>query len=264
MSRILLIDADIVVFRFSHVNQHAFEFDANTWGYYGDFARAKIQVQHWLDEVVRKLDATEAWLYLSDPENNWRHDLLPSYKGHRASWRKGKRPALGELPEAPGPARPMLHRPLRDWMLEELHGTFVNSLEADDLLGIALTEPHKGQERICVTADKDLRTVPGKHFNPDRGEEGVTIVDEREADYNHLYLTLVGDTADGYKGCHGVGPVNAKKLLDAECSWDTVVRAYEKSGSNEADALMHARVARVCRDTDYNPKTGEIKLWTPS
>jgi DNA polymerase-1 len=260
--RRLLIDADIVVFRFAHVNQEAHALDHDTWAYYGDLNRARDQVDRWLDDVMEKLQADEYSLFLSDTQANWRHDVLPSYKGHRASWRVGRRELLGELPADPGPQRPMLHKPLREWMFAERAAHSIPSLEADDLLGMTATHP-VGGERIIVTVDKDLRTVPGLHWNPDKADDGIVRVDEREAQYTHLFLTLVGDTSDGYKGAKGIGEVRAKKLLDAELSWKTVVDAYKKAGQTEEDALTQARVARVLRHGDYDYDTKEIRLWTP-
>jgi DNA polymerase-1 len=43
--------------------------------------------------------------------------------------------------------------------------------------------------------------------------------------------------------------------------WKIVVKAYEKAGMNEQDALQQARVARILRHGEYDKKTGEVKLW---
>jgi hypothetical protein len=69
-----------------------------------------------------------------------------------------------------------------------------------------------------------------------------------------MYQTLVGDTADGYRGCPKVGPVKAEKILDTtvwsdggKCAdvypmWPRVVAAYEKASLTEDDALVQARL----------------------
>ena len=69
----------------------------------------------------------------------------------------------------------------------------------------------------------------------------------------------MGDRADNYAGCPGVGDVTARKLLEKDCSWDTVVSAFEKVGLSEEDALVQARVARILRNTDY--KGTQVILW---
>ena len=73
--------------------------------------------------------------------------------------------------------------------------------------------------------------------------------------------TLIGDIADGYKGCPGIGAVKAKKLLDEAPVWATVKDAYEKAGLTEEDALQQARMARILRSSDY--PDGQVKLWSP-
>ena len=57
--------------------------------------------------------------------------------------------------------------------------------------------------------------------------------------------------------------VTARRLLDEDCSWKTVVSAFEKQGLSENDALTQARVARILRAEDYNFKTHKPILWTP-
>jgi 5'-3' exonuclease len=109
-----------------------------------------------------------------------------------------------------------------------------------------------------------MRTIPGAHFH--LGTRQLFTVSEAEADYNHLFQTLTGDATDGYSGCPGVGKVTAAKLLDGksyEEMWDVVVRAYKKAGLGEEEAIQQARVARICRASDFNSKTGEVILWNP-
>jgi DNA polymerase-1 len=267
--RFILCDADIPLHRFSHVNQHAIDWDESTWSYYGDLGQARVQFARWIEHVEEVLDANETVICLSDNKANWRHDVMPTYKGHRASWAVGKRPVLGELPK-PGPARPLLHAPLRAWLRDEYGAMLEPSLEADDLLGLLATKSPQGTA-IMVTADKDLRTVPGLHWNPDRAAEGLVSVSPEEADWFHLTQTLVGDATDGYKGCPGVGPKTAATILGQPArgaaaraaAWDGVVHAFERKGLTEEDALTQARVARVLRGDEYDFVTKEIQLWTP-
>lgn len=263
--RTLLIDADIPIHRFAHVNQYASKWDADTWTYFCDMGHAKAQFKTWLSELRDLLWADAVELYLSDSERNWRHGLMPEYKGHRATWQEVKLTEKGELPPPEGPQRPLLYKPLRVWALEHLGAHLVSGLEADDLLGLAATDPVRGDdERVIVTIDKDLRTVPGLHFNPDKPGSEVDTVDEKQALYNHYYLTLVGDPADGYKGCPRVGPKTAQRLLQDDCVWPTVVEAYEKGNLTAEDALRTARIARVLQHGDYDWDTKEIQLWQPT
>jgi DNA polymerase-1 len=81
-----------------------------------------------------------------------------------------------------------------------------------------------------------------------------------------MIQTLTGDTVDGYSGVPKVGAVTANKMLadkdmPVKDMWEIVVKAYEKAGMNEQDALQQARVARILRHGEYDKKTGEVKLW---
>jgi DNA polymerase-1 len=100
-------------------------------------------------------------------------------------------------------------------------------------------------------------------------------ITETQADYWHLYQTLIGDATDGYKGCPGIGPKKAERLLDdtdwtSECGqtwsqamWVKVVEAFVSAGLTEADALRRARLARILRWSDWDSENKQPKLWTP-
>lgn len=261
----LLVDADLLVYRYASVHQHAVPWDPDTWSYYADLSGAKSAFGSWLAWLESFLQADRTVLIVSDTEANWRHDVLPSYKGHRVGWGHGAELGSGGLPPKPGPARPMLHKPLREWLLNERGARMISSLEGDDLLGMMSTAPG-GTDTIMVSMDKDLRTVPGRLFNPDKGMDGVVEISELEADRFHMLQTLMGDSVDGYSGCKGIGPVKAERLLDPQDPdswWPTIVATYEKAGLTEADALVQARVARVLRHGEYNVETKEVTLWRP-
>jgi DNA polymerase-1 len=259
--RVLLIDADLLVYRFANVHQHAEAWDDETWSYRGDLAGAKRDFDRWVAWLKEFLKADETRLYLSDSKANWRHSIYPDYKGQRAAWQSLRASAAaGGLPPKPGPQRPVLYKPMRAWLVEERDAKQRPKLEGDDLLGIVATRSGS-EERIIVSADKDLQTVPGALFNPDRPEDGVRQISMLEADRYHLLQTLMGDRTDNYPGCPGLGPVKAAKILEDDCSWAAVVKAYKKAQLTEDDALVQARVARVLRDGDY--VKGEVKLWEP-
>jgi DNA polymerase-1 len=165
--------------------------------------------------------------------------------------------------------RPVVYKPMREHIAKAYETFLRPTLEGDDVLGILQTRGT--EETVIVSIDKDMKTIPGLHFN--YGREGATVVEvsEQEANYNHYQQTLTGDTTDNYPGCPGCGPVGAQKILDACWSgtafhtdpWPSIVKAYEKKGLGEEVALMNARVARILRAEDYNFKTKEVILWNP-
>jgi DNA polymerase-1 len=130
------------------------------------------------------------------------------------------------------------------------------NLEADDVLGILGT---KNRDTIIWSEDKDLLTIPAKHWI--NGE--VVEITEAEANYQFLYQTLIGDSTDNYKGCPTIGPKTANKILSSGCTWEAVVEAFKSKGLSEEVALENARLARILRDGEYNTETGEVYLWQP-
>lgn len=141
-------------------------------------------------------------------------------------------------------------------------------LEADDILGILATGPWIGGEKVIATKDKDLLQIPGLHINHADLDRGVHEVTVEQGDRWHLYQTLVGDQCDGYKGCPGIGPKKAERILNElgsslEERWIGVVTVFEERGLTEADALLQARLARICRASDWDYENKVVKLWSP-
>ena len=178
--------------------------------------------------------------------HNWRVSLCPTYKVNRKENRK-----------------PVLFNPLRDFIRHNYMTYEVDTLEADDILGL-----YSGiATNVLASADKDLLTVPGRHFNPMKPEDGIITVSPDMAHRYHMTQTLTGDSTDNYKGCPGVGPKGAEKLLEgleAEEMWPVVVERYAKAGLTEEEALLQARLAYIMRPGDYDYETGEVRLWQPS
>lgn len=188
---------------------------------------------------------------LTASEGNWRHGVYPAYKSNRKDI-----------------IRPVCLKAIREHM-QAHHPCFVRpSLEADDILGILATSSriitHPG-EKIIISVDKDMKSIPGLFY--DTGARELYEIPKDEADKWHMTQTLTGDTADGYPGCPGIGKIKAGRILDGGNSvaewWPLVVKAYEKVGLTEADALVQARIARICRVTDYDFRKKEVKLWNP-
>lgn len=142
----------------------------------------------------------------------------------------------------------------------------VEPLEADDVMGILMTK-YPGKY-ILASIDKDLKQIPGQHYNWDKDEFKEVSLDEGNLFFYTQVLT--GDPTDGYSGCPNIGPKRASKILeivgddDEEVMWEAIVRTYEDRGLTEKDALVQARVARILRASDYNFKGKYIKLWTPN
>jgi DNA polymerase-1 len=258
MNPILLIDGDILVYKSISATERELEFEPGVFVMQSDLNDAKDGFVTALATVVRQAEeaiggpASKVIFCLTDT-TNWRKDIYPSYKSNRKNVRK-----------------PMGFADFRQWVVDGYQPVIKPTLEADDVIGILATKP--GNDAVVWSIDKDFMQIPGKHLI----DGAIQIVTEASADTVHFTQTLTGDATDGYPGCPGIGKVKAEKLLskmpdgpiDPEIShnewrWPLIVKAYEAKGLTEADALVQARIARICRWQDWDQKAQRVKLWTP-
>ena len=185
---------------------------------------------------------------------NYRRDFWPAYKAHRDK----------------------LHSPdSLDYALEIVYSgsnmvKCVNRLEADDLMGM-VSSSGKG---VSVTIDKDLRCVPGWHWNPDK-EESPVHVSLEDADRFFYTQWMTGDSTDNIPGLWRVGPKKAEKMLDntPKEEWDSAIIEMYKEETRpenkqvdmdpEEFALAMARCVRILREGEYNKEKEEVILWSP-
>lgn len=247
MTTVLLIDGDILAYKHASGAEVATDWGGDFWTLHTDTRKAKALMNMEVERIAAALSADKIEVAISD-KANFRHKVDPRYKSGR---RKSRKP-IG-LPC------------LREELMLEWKAQVREELEADDLLGIWATDPmyHAGAKKIIVSIDKDMKTIPCYLWNQNHPELGVKAYTKESADYNHLYQTLIGDSTDGYAGCPTIGPAKATRILDASPTWKAVVRAYSVQGLPEEIALQQARLARILRIENYNPKKQVIKHWTP-
>ena len=222
--------------------------------------RIETDIKNWTPKGVDRVV-----IAMSCPrEVNYRRDFWSMYKQHREG---------AKSPDCMEYAIELLW----NQHLPEMHATStrcVDRLEADDLIGIMVSS----NKAIGVTVDKDLRQVPGWHWNPDK-EDGPVHVTDEEADRFFYQQWMTGDSTDNIWGLWKVGPAKAKKVLDnnPKEEWEQVImdmytnedwdRRPENRMPSDMDpeqyALAQARCVRILRDGDYNKDTKEIRLWSP-
>jgi len=257
MKTTIIIDADTIAVQTGAAVQVAIKWSDEVYSMFADGKEAWTQVEDYILELQLKvsslmgktLDESPIVLAFSDPTRKYfRHNILPTYKSNRQK-REG----------------PMLVGFLKKKMAEKYTTYCIKNLEADDILGILATDEFLiPEDCVLVSIDKDLQTIPGKHYNPNKPDDGINWISEDLSNENHLRQTLVGDTSDGYGGCPGVGPVSAGKIkLHGDKAWSNVVTAYLKAGKTERDALIQSRLARILRTENYSFETKEITLWNP-
>lgn len=248
MAVTLLVDSDIFAFKAAARNQLDCEFGTYTWD---ENPEEEIDAQ--IATLAEKLDATKVIMCLTDADN-FRYDVLPTYKHNRD---KNKRPELLAT--------------VKKYLAEEYTSYIRPRLEADDCMGILATHPKLiPGDKIIVSEDKDMRTVPAKIYNPGRPELGVIEVTRQQAHGFHMWQTIVGDVTDGYTGCPGMGKADrygdfANEVLECEPEemWDVVLEAYWSKGYRDADALVQARCAKILTADCYDFKNKKPILWTP-
>ena len=244
--KVLLIDGDILAYKIATANEVSTHWGDGFWTLHCDETQCKFDVDAKIDDLGQSLEADDYICALTD-KNNFRKDVLPSYKDNRKQRRK-----------------PMVLNALRDYIMKKHNGVMWKNLEADDVMGIMATEPHPTEDRIIVSIDKDMRQIPAK---VSRDGETVENIPEKLANYWFMIQTLAGDSTDGYNGLPNVGVKTAEKMIQRYTNvplldlWKIVVGAYKAKGYSKKEALQQARVAHILRHKEYNKKTGKVKLW---
>lgn len=249
--RVALLDADIIAYKAAAASERLYDWDGDgAVSCASDLTRAVALTDKTVDELADRLRAQRVVVCLSDEFRNFRSDIYADYKSNRAAIR-----------------RPELLYEIKDYLAKTFDCRMKPGLEADDVMGILATEP-SDEDRIIVSEDKDMRTIPSKVYDPNRPQNGIMKISPLDADRFHCWQTIVGDPVDGYPGAYGVGKrsVYAEDIITAEREelWDTVLMAFSSVGLDEQDAVVQARCARILRWGDYDESKGEPVLWTPA
>lgn len=247
-SPLLLIDADVLAFQACAGSERVICFEGDSCFPICSLTDAIAAFDHKLTFICETLNSENFRLCLSDElGNNFRKRVYAGYKANRV-----------------GKARPVALGFLRKYLVQERGAIIWPTLEADDVLGIMATDP-ANTDAIVVSIDKDMLTIPARHYNVGKPEAGIITQSVEDADRRFIIQTLAGDACDGFPGCHGVGQIKAeaalKKAKTLPAMWEAALKLFVKAGFSVDFALTQARLARILRYEDY--QKGEIKLWTP-
>lgn len=177
---------------------------------------------------------------------NFRHLLYPDYKKSRRT---------RETPEYLPMAYDFIYEKELDYPVYKFHG-----LEADDIMGILATKFPK--DSVIVTVDKDLKSIPGNHWNPVK--ETFENISVKAADYNFCTQWLTGDATDCVPGVPKIGPKKAAKILDKSKDLQTtVLKTYEDHGLTYDYALTMGRLVRILRAGDCEEISKDGITWSP-
>jgi len=242
----LLIDADILMFRFAFKHQQEVCWPNGSITFVTQEARAKNNIDQFIRNLLLQTNCVDYVLCFTH-KLNFRYSILPSYKSNRANM----------IP-------PKLLGTLKNYMQTNHPWDAEPYLEADDYMGILGTkEPDK---YVLTTIDKDFESLPVTLFNWDK-DKVPRKIKEQDADFRFHYQWLMGDPGDGYKGCYRIGDKKARKILGERepNEWTAVVvETYADRCYSWEEILQQARCARILRTTDYNFKRKEVILWSPN
>jgi len=221
-----------------------------------------------LNEVLTKESPTHIGVAF-DHGKTFRHDAFPEYKAQRE-----------ETPEDI-----KLSVPLIKQILEAMHIPIlqVDGFEADDIIGTVATRfGSDGIETFMLTPDKDYGQLIGPNvfmYRPRHGG-GYEIIGEKEVGDKYGILTpaqvidllaLMGDTADNFPGCPGVGEKTAAKLINQFGSIDNMLqhtdeikgKLREKVENAVEDIKMSKFLATIRTDVPMQLDLDELKVEQP-
>jgi hypothetical protein len=254
---IALIDADVLLYRYSWACQDDIPFDVDDPTIVTSASSAKKCIDEHIEMILDETDCEDFVCCLSSPVN-FRKAIFPQYKSNRT-----------------GP-KPELLSELREWLTGRYTCFSFPGLEADDLLGIMATEDPEGT--VVCTIDKDLDQIPGQHYNWNTGASYKLSL--AQADRWFYAQALSGDPTDGIPGCPKIGTKRAQDRVDGliadmklgfakdlgpdfpDRMWQIVVAQYAAKACSPPHALLMARLVRILRRDEFDKDRG-VKLWTP-
>lgn len=162
------------------------------------FEAAKREFEKSFKNILKEVNATSSKMAIRGI-GNYRERLYPNYK---ASRKTGKTSPVKEYV-----------RMLDQWLTETGMAVPANGREADDTIRIWAGElTASGKDHVICATDKDLRCIPGRHYNIRlKWEDYVTPEEGIRVFYQQL---LSGDSVDNIPGLPRVGEKVAAKMLE--------------------------------------------------
>ena len=221
-----------------------------------------------LNEVLTKEKPTHIGVAF-DHGKTFRHDAFPEYKAQRE-----------ETPEDIKLSVPLIKQVLEAMRIPILQ---VDGFEADDIIGtIATRFGADGIDTFMLTPDKDYGQLIGPNvfmYRPRHGG-GYEILGEKEVGEKYGIptpaqvidlLALMGDSADNFPGCPGVGEKTAAKLINQFGSIDNMLqhtdeikgKLREKVENAVEDIKMSKFLATIRTDVPMKLDLDELKVEQP-
>ena len=223
-----------------------------------------------LQEVLTKEQPTHIGVAFDPHGPTFRSEAYPAYKAQREA-----------TPEDIRKAVPIIKDLLKAWNIPILQ---VDGFEADDVIGTLATKAgQQGIETYMLTPDKDYGQLVSDHvfiFRPRHGGGYETLgVEEVKQKYGIPstqavidLLALMGDSADNFPGCPGVGEKTAVKLINEFGTVeDMLTRVDEIKGALKTKVETHVDdiklskfLATIKTDVPIELNMEELKLSEPN
>ena len=221
-----------------------------------------------LNEVLTKEKPTHIGVAF-DHGLTFRNEAFPEYKAQRE-----------QTPEDIQRSVPIIKDILSAYRIPILQ---VDGYEADDVIGtMAKRMGAQGVETYMLTPDKDYGQLVGEHvyiFRPRHGGGYETMgLAEVKAKFGVEtseqvidMLALMGDTADNYPGCPGVGEVTARKLINQFGSIEELLthtdqlkgKLRERIETHVEDIKMSKYLATICTEVPMETKLDDLRIVEP-
>ena len=263
MNKLFLLDAYAIIFRayYAFINRP-------TINSKGLNTSAILGFCNTLREIIDKEHPTHLGVAF-DHGKTFRHEAYPPYKAQRE-----------ETPEDIKLSVPYIKEILQAMHIPVLQA---DGFEADDVIGTLATKAGQaGVETYMLTPDKDYGQLIAPNvfmFKPRHGggydKIGESEIKEKYGiDSAHKVidlLALMGDSADNYPGCPGVGEKTAVKLINEFGSCEELLahadqlkgKMREKVENAKEDIKMSKFLATIRTDVPIDLNLDELKMSEP-
>lgn len=221
-----------------------------------------------LNEVITKEQPTYMAVAF-DHGKTFRHEAFPAYKAQRE-----------ETPEDIRASVPIIKDILEAYHIPVLQA---DGFEADDVIGtLATAAGREGIETYMLTPDKDYGQLVGGNVYIYRPRHGGGYDTLGESEVTQKYgiettaqvidlLALMGDSADNFPGCPGVGEKTAAKLITQFGSIDNMLahtdeikgKLREKVEGAVDDIRMSRFLATIRTDVPIALNLEKMKMTSP-
>lgn len=263
MSKLFLIDAYALIYRSYYAFIRAPRINSK-----GLNTSAIMGFCNTLNEVLNKEKPTHIGVAF-DHGKTFRHDAFPEYKAQRE-----------ETPEDIKLSVPIIKDVLAAMNIPILQ---VDGFEADDVIGTLATKAGaEGVETYMLTPDKDYGQLVRSNvfmYKPRHGG-GYDIIGESEIEEKYGIptpaqvidlLALMGDSADNFPGCPGVGEKTAVKLINQFGNIDNMLnhtdelkgKMREKVENAIDDIKMSKFLATIRTDVPIELNLDELAVTSP-